>query len=93
MPVTKNAGPRYRLIDECLQRRQKLWTPALLLETVADKFYQAIGQKLSKSQFNQDVKAIREGGSAGYNAPIECTRDRGYHRTEFQHHQWPTGER
>jgi predicted DNA-binding transcriptional regulator YafY len=79
MPVTKNAGLRYRLIDECLQRRQKIWKPALLLETIADKFFQATGQELSKSQFNQDIKAMREGGSAGFNAPIECTRERGYY--------------
>lgn len=82
MPVTKNASLRHRLIDECLQRRQQFWTPARLLETVADKFWQATGQPLSKRQFAQDLADMKEGGSAGYNAPLEWTRAQGYHYTD-----------
>jgi len=91
MPITKNAGLRYRLIDECLQRRQKIWTPARLLEEVARKFFDSTGQKFSKSQLNQDIAAMREGGSTGYNAPIAWTRDEGYHYTEpgFSIHNSP----
>ena len=58
---------------------------------MADKFFQATGQKLSKRQFAQDVADMKEGGSAGYNAPIEWTRDRGYHYTDpdFSIHNSP----
>lgn len=91
MPVTKNASLRYRLIDECLQRRQVVWTPARLLDTVADKFFQNTGQKLSKRQFNQDLADLKEGGSSGYQAPLAYTRDQGYHYTEpgFSIHNSP----
>jgi len=78
MPDTKNPDLRLRLLDECLQRRQKVWTPALLLEAVAEKFWEAKGRKFSKSQFNLDLKALRE----EYNAPLAYTRDLGYHYTE-----------
>jgi hypothetical protein len=78
MPDTKNPGLRLRLLDECLQRRQKVWTPARLFETVADKFEQATGRRFSKSQFNLDIKTLKE----DYHAPLACTRDLGYHYTE-----------
>ena len=91
MPVTKNASLRYRLIDECLQRRQVIWTSARLLAVVADKFFQNTGQKLSKRQFNQDLADMKEGGSTGYHAPIAFMRDKGYHYTEpgFSIHNSP----
>ena len=78
MPDTKNPGLRLRLLDECLQRRQKIWTPARLFEAVADKFQQATGRQFSKSQFNLDIKALRE----EYSAPLAYGRDQGYHYTE-----------
>ena len=91
MPVTKNAALRYRLIDECLQRRQRTWTAALLLDTVAGKFFQATGLSLSKRQLAQDLADMREGGTAGLNAPIAWHRDQGYHYTDagFSIHNSP----
>lgn len=78
MPDTKNPDLRLRLLDECLQRRQKIWTPELLLATVAEKFWEAKGRKFSKSQFNLDIKVLRE----EYHAPLVYTRELGYHYTE-----------
>ena len=91
MPTTKGPETRYRLIDECLQRRQKIWPASVLRETVMAKFRELTGYKLSPRQFAQDLADMREGGSTGYNAPIAHTRDRGYHYTEatFRLHDSP----
>lgn len=78
MPVVKTPTLRLRLIDACLQRRQVCWTPALLLKTVADDFFQATGRTFGKSQFNLDLKAMRE----EYNAPLAYGRDQGYYYDE-----------
>lgn len=91
MPTTKNPGTRYRLIDECLQRRHKAWPVKELRATVATKFFELTGYKLSQRQFAQDIADMREGGSTGYNAPIEWNRERGYHYadSEFSIHNSP----
>lgn len=91
MPTTKEPETRYRLIDECLQRRQKTWSANALRETVTAKFWELTGHKLSPRQFAQDLADMREGGSTGYNAPIAHTRDRGYHYTDanFRLHDSP----
>jgi predicted DNA-binding transcriptional regulator YafY len=78
MPVVKTPGLRFRLIDACLQRRQVRWTAALLLKKVSDDFFQATGRTFSKSQFNLDLKALRE----EYNAPLMYSRDQGYYYDE-----------
>lgn len=78
MPVVKTPALRLRLIDACLQRRQVCWTAALLLKTVANDFFQATGRTFSKSQFNLDLKAMRE----EYNAPLVYGRDQGYYYDE-----------
>ena len=82
MPTTKNPVTRYRLLDECLQRRQKAWPATELRATVAAKFFELTGYKLSQRQFAQDLADMREGGSTGYNAPIEWNRERGYYYTD-----------
>jgi predicted DNA-binding transcriptional regulator YafY len=82
MPTTKNPVTRYRLIDECLQLRHRAWPAQELRATVADKFFELTGCKLSPRQFAQDLADMREGGSTGYNAPIEWNRERGYHYTD-----------
>ena len=91
MPTTKEPETRYRLIDECLRRRQKIWTSKVLRETVTAKFLELTGHKLSPRQFAQDIADMREGGSTGYNAPIAHTRDLGYHYTDatFRLHDSP----
>ena len=91
MPTTKNPATRYRLIDECLQRRQKNWPAKELRATVAAKFLELTGYKLSQRQFAQDLADMREGGSTGYNAPIEWSRERGYYYadSEFSIHNSP----
>ncbi|RZJ87765.1 MAG: WYL domain-containing protein [Hymenobacter sp.] len=78
MPVVKTPSLRFRLIDACLQRRQVRWTAALLLKKVSDDFFQATGRTFSKSQFNLDLKALRE----EYNAPLVYSRDQGYYYDE-----------
>jgi len=82
MPTTKNPVARYRLIDECLQRRHRNWPANELRATVAAKFFELTGLKLSQRQFAQDLADMREGGSTGYNAPIGWSRERGYYYTE-----------
>ena len=91
MPTTKEPETRYRLIDECLQRRQKVWVSQALRETVAARFWELTGHKLSPRQFAQDLADMREGGCTGYNAPIAHTRDRGYHYSDatFRLHDSP----
>lgn len=88
MPTTKNPVTRYRLIDECLQRRHKAWPAKELRDTVATKFFELTGYKLSQRQFAQDLADMREGGSTGYNAPIEWNRERGYHYTDSEFSIW-----
>lgn len=77
MSVTKNAPLRYRLIDECLCRTRVRWTAEKLLETVSEKFEEFTGKTVSKSQLNQDIRAMKEGGTSGYDAPIEFDRATG----------------
>lgn len=78
MPVVKTPSLRFRLIDACLQRRQVRWTAAVLLKKVSDDFFQATGRTFSKSQFNIDLRALRE----EYNAPLVYSRDQGYYYDE-----------
>jgi len=91
MPTNKGPETRYRLIDECLQRRQRIWSTNLLRDTVIARFWELTGHKLSPRQFSQDLADMREGGSTGYNAPIAHTRDQGYHYTDatFRLHDSP----
>ena len=80
MSVTKNAPLRYRLIDECLCRTKVKWTADKLLATVSEKLLDFTGKTISRSQLNQDIRALKEGGISGYDAPIEFDRATGSYR-------------
>ena len=80
MPVSKNAPLRYRLIDECLCRDKVRWTRARLLEEVADKYAEFMGQPISQRQVDMDIQAMKVGGSSGLDAPIEFDRKEGCYR-------------
>lgn len=78
MPVNKNKLLRVRTIDECLQRRHRVWT--------AEELREACGDRLSDLTGKQDMPGLRtiaqdiadmRNGAFGYHAPIEFDKERG----------------
>ena len=71
MPVNRNALIRYKVIDSCLQRRNRKWTLEDLIEQVSEALYEyeGMGKGISKRTIQADIQMMRS-DKLGYNAPI-----------------------
>jgi predicted DNA-binding transcriptional regulator YafY len=82
MPVSKNAYKRYLIIDKCLQRRNRRWTIKDLLKAVEDDYRatttndKGVCERTLKGDIH-DMKLPMH-----HDAPIEYTREKGYHYTD-----------
>ena len=75
MPISKNAGFRYRIIDTCL-RNKKLLYPNIeyLQERISDALN--LDSTISESSINKDLKSMRD----HYKAPIKYHKEyKGYY--------------
>lgn len=72
MPAGKNAGFRYRIIDQALTNRYKRWRYTDLIEHVSEKLAEEydIYKGISKRQFDDDIRIMRKDFPEGYGAPI-----------------------
>jgi predicted DNA-binding transcriptional regulator YafY len=72
MPVGKNAGYRYRIIDQALSNKRKIWRYEDLIEHVSEKLAEEydIFKGISKRQFDDDLRIMRKDFPEGYGAPI-----------------------
>ncbi|MCR4799325.1 MAG: WYL domain-containing protein [Bacteroidales bacterium] len=79
MPASKNALIRYKTIDQCLQRRNRLWTLEDLIEACSDALYEYEGNMngISKRTIQLDIQNMRS-EKLGYNAPIVVTDHKYY---------------
>jgi predicted DNA-binding transcriptional regulator YafY len=82
MPINRNALIRYKVIDSCLQRRNRKWTLEDLIETVSDALYEyeGIDKGISKRSIQADIQMMRS-DKLGYFAPIIVT-DKKYYTYE-----------
>lgn len=82
MPANKNTLFRYAIIDSCLQRRRS-WTFDELKQAVLDAYREQYGSEASISTrtLRADIANMKEGGTTGYDAPIEFTPELGYQYT------------
>jgi predicted DNA-binding transcriptional regulator YafY len=71
MPINRNALIRYKVIDSCLQRRNRKWTLEDLIEAVSDALYEyeGIDKGISKRSVQADIQMMRS-DKLGYFAPI-----------------------
>lgn len=71
MPINRNALIRYKVIDSCLQRRNRKWTLEDLIEAVSDALYEYEGMDkgISKRTIQADIQMMRS-DKLGYFAPI-----------------------
>lgn len=71
MPINRNALIRYKVIDSCLQRRNRRWTLEDLIEAVSDALYEYEGMDkgISKRTIQADLQMMRS-DKLGYFAPI-----------------------
>lgn len=71
MPINRNALIRYKVIDSCLQRRNRKWTLDDLIEAVSDALYEYEGMDkgISKRTIQADIQMMRS-DKLGYYAPI-----------------------
>ncbi len=71
MPLNRNALIRYKVIDSCLQRRNRRWTLDDLIEKVSDAMYEYEGSDIgiSKRTIQLDIQNMRS-DKLGYFAPI-----------------------
>jgi predicted DNA-binding transcriptional regulator YafY len=79
MPASKNALMRYQTIDNCLQRRNRLWTLEDLIEACSNALYEYEGNTngVSKRTIQLDLQTMRS-EKLGYNAPIVVTDHKYY---------------
>ena len=79
MPASKNALIRYKTIDQCLQRRNRLWTLEDLIDACSDALYEYEGNMngISKRTIQLDIQNMRS-EKLGYNAPIVVTDHKYY---------------
>jgi predicted DNA-binding transcriptional regulator YafY len=80
MPVNKNALFRYSIIDSCLQRTQRKWFFDDLLQEINMAYEEAYGtgRCISRRSLYGDIANMKEGGTSGYEAPIDFTLEKGY---------------
>jgi predicted DNA-binding transcriptional regulator YafY len=71
MPTNRNALIRYKVIDNCLQRRNRKWTLEDLIEQVSEALYEYEGMDkgISKRTIQADIQMMRS-DKLGYFAPI-----------------------
>jgi predicted DNA-binding transcriptional regulator YafY len=71
MPINKNALIRYKVIDSCLQRRNRKWTLEDIIEAVSDALFEYEGTEISVSKrtIQADIQIMRS-DKLGYFAPI-----------------------
>lgn len=71
MPANRNALIRYKVIDGCLQRRNKKWTLDDLIEQVSETLYEYEGMEkgISRRTIQADIQMMRS-DKLGYFAPI-----------------------
>ena len=71
MPVNRNALIRYKVIDACLQRRNRKWTLDDLIDAVSEALYEYEGRDvgISKRTIQADIQMMRS-DKLGYFAPI-----------------------
>ena len=81
MPVSKNAYKRYLIIDKCLQRRNLVWTIKDLLKAVEDEYRATTnkGKGVCERTLKGDLHDMKL--PMHHDAPIEYTRNEGYHYT------------
>ena len=81
MPPSKNALLRYAAVDSCLQRTGRTWRFADLLAAVSAAYNEYSGsvEGVSVRSLREDLRNMRPGGGAGYNAPILFDAERGYY--------------
>ncbi len=79
MPINRNALIRYKVIDSCLQRRNRKWTLEDLIEAVSDALYEYEGMDkgISKRTIQADIQMMRS-DKLGYFAPIVVLDKRFY---------------
>jgi predicted DNA-binding transcriptional regulator YafY len=84
MPLTKQAIRRYRVIDQCLTNRQRIWTTDDLLAVLSENYNEYAGSTdgVSRTTLFDDLQAMKEGGSAGFDVPICYSRKKGHHYTK-----------
>lgn len=76
MPINKNAFLRYRIIDGCLTNTL---TPYLSKARIIEKIQESLGEKISSSQFDKDIAAMR----LEFGAPIVYHRiEKGYYYSD-----------
>ena len=71
MPANRNALIRYKVIDACLQRRNRKWTLDDLIDAVSEALYEYEGRNagISKRTIQADIQMMRS-DKLGYFAPI-----------------------
>lgn len=71
MPINKQALIRYKVIDQCLQNRQRKWSLEDLVEACSEALYEFEGIKkgVSVRTVQLDIQTMRS-EKLGYNAPI-----------------------
>ncbi len=71
MPANRNALIRYKVIDSCLQRRNRKWTLEDLIDKVSETLYEYEGMDkgISKRTIQADIQMMRS-DKLGYFAPI-----------------------
>lgn len=73
MPAHKSKNFRFRIIDECLQNKNREWTLENLIDEVSMKLTDEFNvQKVSKRSIQYDIALMREKPPIGYSAPIVC---------------------
>ena len=82
MPLNRNALIRYKVIDSCLQRRNRKWTLEDIIDAVSEALYEyeGIDKGISKRTIQADIQMMRS-DKLGYFAPIIVT-DKKYYSYE-----------
>jgi predicted DNA-binding transcriptional regulator YafY len=82
MPTNLHALIRYRIIDQCLRRKGKLWTWQSLAEACGEALREFIDSDLpdpSRRTVFQDIETMKS-GKLGYEAPILFDRKKGSYK-------------
>lgn len=74
MPKNKNAGFRYRVINNCLRNNKRRWTLEDLIAEVSEQLYDSFGitKGISKRQIQEDINIMRSDPPRGFAARIIC---------------------
>ena len=73
MPLNKSAAIRYRIIDACLNNKQR---PFPTLEQLAAVCSEKIGKEVSSSTIEKDISAMKRPHPHGFDAHIVYDRER-----------------